>query len=52
LDFRTHGLEELGIDPLVLLVAIRDALGDDFDCLLEDHFGPNEHIHAEWDPKG
>lgn len=28
------------------------ALGDDFDVILEDEGGVNEHIHVEWQPKG
>ena len=51
LDFRTRDLDELGIDVLVLLVAIRDALGENFDCLLEDRYGSNEHLHVEYDPE-
>lgn len=34
-----------------ILADMRDALGPDFDIVLE-HFGEeNEHIHMEWDPK-
>lgn len=51
-DFRTHGLREVGIDPMVLLTSIRDALGfGEFDVLLEDLYGPNEHLHLEFDVK-
>jgi hypothetical protein len=36
--------------------ALRDkvaaALGDNFDIVLEDAGGPNEHLHVEYDPKG
>ena len=31
---------------------LNDALGDDFDVLLEGEGTPNEHIHLEWQPKG
>lgn len=31
--------------------AIRDALGEEWDVVLEDYDGDNEHIHVEWDPK-
>ncbi len=48
LDFRTHDyhgdVEKLGQD-------IRDALGADFDVVIEDLNHANEHIHVEWDPK-
>jgi len=51
LDFRTHGLLEIGIDPKDLTDKIRDSLGRDFDVLLEAPFTGNEHVHVEFQPK-
>ena len=34
-----------------VLAELRLALGDQFDVLLEDRGGPNEHFHIEFDPK-
>ena len=47
-DFRT---KDFAGDKLALVTAIRDALGRDFDVVLEDIGGENEHLHAEYDPK-
>jgi len=51
LDFRTHGLREVGVDPRALTVKIREALGPNFDVLLEHPLAPEEHIHVEWQEK-
>lgn len=48
LDFRTkdfHGNKE------VLAMEIRTALGTEFDVVLEDLGGIQEHVHVEFDPK-
>lgn len=34
-----------------VLAELRLALGDQFDVLLEDRGGPNEHFHIEFEPK-
>ena len=34
-----------------LRVAVATNLGPDFDVVLEDKDGPNEHLHVEYDPK-
>lgn len=49
LDFRTHDVR-LTLKR-VLLRRIQEALGDQFDVLLENEGTSNEHIHVEWDPK-
>jgi hypothetical protein len=49
-DIRSHDL-----DPKLRVPVVEDlkaALGWDFDVILEDFGGPNEHIHIEYDPKG
>ena len=48
LDFRTHDFTG---DKQQLLYVLKDALGPEFDVLLEGAGTPNEHIHCEWDPK-
>ena len=48
LDFRTRDFEG---DKHALLALIRASLGENFDVLLEDEGGPQEHIHCEHDPK-
>lgn len=47
LDFRTHDFKG---DKQELLHALREALGPEFDVLLEGEGTPNEHIHVEYDP--
>jgi len=47
LDFRTHDYHG---DVEKLVQDIRDALGENFDVVLEDLNGANEHIHVEYDP--
>jgi hypothetical protein len=49
LDFRTHHLTTT--DKQALKAALKARLGRDFDVIIEDENGPNEHMHAEHDPK-
>lgn len=49
LDFRTHHLTNEQCKALIS--EIRRRLGKDYDVILEDSGGPNEHGHAEYDPK-
>lgn len=49
LDFRTKTLAADVKNQLLLAVRLR--LGRDYDCLIEDFGGPNEHLHIEYDPK-
>lgn len=50
IDLRSHdipnGSEEVVVNE------IREAVGFDYDVILEDRDTPNEHIHIEFDPKG
>ena len=48
LDFRTH---DFSGDKARLRAEVKDALGPDFDVVLEGVGTPNEHLHVEWDPK-
>lgn len=49
-DCRTKGvMARETVVPLSL--AIREALGPEWDVILEDHDGGNEHLHLEFDPK-
>ena len=48
-DWRSKHLP--GSVKLELREAVNDALGDDFDFLLEDLGGANEHFHLEFQPK-
>jgi hypothetical protein len=48
LDFRTKNYAG---DKRALRDEIKEALGDDFDVILEDLGGVNEHIHTEYEPK-
>lgn len=54
-DCGTKELDPAKIRPADLTIEIRQALGPEFDVVLEneDDRGPsgNEHIHVEWDPK-
>lgn len=49
LDFRTK--HYVG-DKTALVQEIKDDLGPNFDVVLEDLGGNNEHLHVEYDPKG
>ena len=49
LDFRT---KHLGIaDKKALVTAVKRRLGKDYDVILENAGGANEHLHVEHDPK-
>ena len=50
LDFRTHFADLTGFEDS-LRAAVAASLGPDFDVVLEDKDGPNEHLHVEYDPK-
>ena len=47
-DFRTKNFNE---DKHVLVSMIRQALGAEFDVVLEMEGEPQEHLHVEWDPR-
>lgn len=49
LDFRTK-YAALNGHEAELLAEIREALGDEFDVVLESVGTENEHIHIEYDP--
>ena len=49
IDFRTKHLSKL--DKGLLVAVMRRRLGADYDVILEDVSGSNEHGHAEHDPK-
>ena len=46
-DLRTHGLTA----PEEAVKGLKEALGDDYDVILEGRGDPNEHCHEEFDPK-
>lgn len=50
LDFRTHYAELNGKEQ-ELCQRVKDALGPDFDVVMEAVGTPNEHLHVEYDPK-
>ena len=49
-DLRSKTLPRASRDRAV--AQLRNALGTEFDVLLEDPGGANEHVHVEHDPKG
>lgn len=49
LDFRTKTMSTQHKHAFVEVLKRR--LGPDYDVILEDENGPNEHCHAEYDPK-
>lgn len=49
LDFRTKHLD--GNKKFRLADAVKKRLGEDYDVILEDVDGPNEHLHVEYDRK-
>ncbi len=51
IDFRTKTLPERA-DKFKFRDTLRAIIGPDFDVILEDIGGPNEHLHVEYDPKG
>lgn len=50
LDFRTH-YEALNGREQEFRDAVKAALGDEFDVVIEAVGTPNEHLHVEYDPK-
>lgn len=58
-DFRTHDyfiqVKDVKDQRQSLLFSLRDniknILGGDFDVIIEDPNGPNEHMHVEYQPK-
>lgn len=51
MDFRTK-FESLNGREQALRDAVKEALGDEFDVVIEAIGTTNEHLHVEWDPKG
>jgi len=49
-DIRTKNIPRDFVRQLVLHIG--ECLGTDFDVLLEDYGGSNEHCHIEWQPRG
>ena len=49
LDFRTKTMKPLNKHNFVF--GLKQRLGLHYDVILEDEGGPNEHCHAEYDPK-
>lgn len=49
LDFRTKTLSKK--DKHALIAALKKRLDRDYDVILEDEGGANEHLHVEYDPK-
>lgn len=49
LDFRTKDMR--AADKQSFRTELKRRLGRDYDVILEDLDGPNEHCHAEHDPK-
>lgn len=49
LDFRTHHLADAAKHAFIAL--LKTKLGPDYDVILEGLGTPNEHGHAEYDPK-
>src|SRR3990167_6654695 len=45
LDFRTKHLDSN--NKHLLAAAVKSRLGKDYDVILEDEDGPNEHLHVE-----
>lgn len=46
LDFRTH---DFSADKAMLRAKVKEALGDEFDVVLEGVGTPNEHLHVEYE---
>lgn len=49
LDFRTKTLPRGDVPEFA--DAVKEALGEDFDVVLESYMEPNEHLHVEYHPK-
>lgn len=47
LDLRTHNLTPA--EKHLFKTTIQTRLGKDYDVILEDEGGPNEHLHVEYD---
>lgn len=52
LDLRTKHLRVSSIPPRIFRDRIAAQLGSEFDVVLEDLGGDNEHLHIEFHPKG
>ena len=52
-DVRTHDiiLSNRGVWLTQLKTELKNLLSAEFDVVLEDAGGPNEHLHVEYDPK-
>ena len=50
LDLRSHDLPNEQV-KLEVLQALKDALGENYDMILENLGNPSEHFHIEFDPK-
>lgn len=50
-DLRTKHFAD-DFDKDILRATIKEALGQDFDVLLERLGTPHEHLHIEWQPRG
>lgn len=48
LDFRTH-YEALNGQEMALLAEVKEALGAEFDVVMEGVGTPQEHLHIEWE---
>lgn len=48
-DIRTKNVNRLRLETCIH--KLREALGADYDVVMEDVNGPNEHCHVEWQPK-
>jgi len=51
IDIRTKHLPDDGVLKKQVASEIKEALGEDFDVILESLGGQSEHIHCEYDPK-
>ena len=49
IDYRTKHLSDM--EKTFIINALKDALGEQYDVVLENLGQPNEHVHVEWDPK-
>lgn len=49
-DVRTKNLPLDRADKISFVQEIAYDLGDNFDCLLEGHGTPSEHLHVEYQP--
>ena len=49
-DFRTKHIDA-GIRKTMIIDGIKEALGSNYDVILEHENEANEHLHVEWDRK-